>query len=927
MPHRANKEVEALSWLQWLQWCTLVIGLVTTTVLYSLAVDENSRETESQFTIRSKEALFHIEQQLLSYTEVLRGVQSHFVIDPDLKSKKFQQVYMVLATEKRLPAIQAIGFSRRNEIHGMAFNNSTPDTQTWPANALLHPIGLMSAGPLDGYQVTYVEPHHRSGNGIGFDQFSETVRRAAMEHARDSGEVVATGPTALRVPENGTNGVVFFMPVYKRGVMPTTIAQRRQSIVGFVFLAVRIDDAFNESLKQPLFQALNLDIYSAPSHGDAVVSAQHTTLLFSSDAARSTKEIGFPDDQLKASHRVSFSGGTWQVDFSADRAAYPPANRWLPSIVAGSGLLGTLVLFFLAKHFHFLNRRSQRQHHATNMALQLRERAIEASANAIIVCRAEAPDYPVEYVNPAFEKMTGYSFLEIRGKNLRIMHRADRDQKGLDEIRATIREKREGHAKLRNYRKDGSMFWTDIRIAPVRNEDGEVTHFVAVKYDITDTKKYEQELEYQANHDVLTGLPNRSLLLDRLRQSIAHAKRMDERFWVAFIDLDRFKYVNDTMGHSAGDQLLQQVARRLQSVIRETDTIARHGGDEFVLIIGANDTATTGTAIIQRIKDVLAQPIEVSGQEFFVTSSIGISAYPADGDDTETLIKNADIAMYRAKEMGRNNFQFYSSSMNEKALDRLKLEKDLRLAIERGEFALHYQPQQVISTGHIEGFEALIRWNHPVHGPISPERFIPMAEETGLIVQIGYWVIQTACVQNKKWHDGGRHQARVAVNVSARQFAESTFADTIVEILSSTGLPPCYLELELTESMVMEQTDYAINVLTTLKHIGVQISIDDFGTGYSSLAYLKRFPLDMLKIDRSFVRDIIVDKEDRSIVDAVISLAHSLGLKVIAEGVEDEAQAEYLWEHGCDLIQGYYLSKPMPVDLVEKFITDNQQTP
>lgn len=374
------------------------------------------------------------------------------------------------------------------------------------------------------------------------------------------------------------------------------------------------------------------------------------------------------------------------------------------------------------------------------------------------------------------------------------------------------------------------------------------------------------------------------------------------------------------MGHSAGDVLLQQVSERLTSVLRGTDTVARHGGDEFILIIGAGDDTELNVNVIQRIMDALAEPILVNSQEFFVTSSLGISVYPDDGTESESLIKHADVAMYRAKELGRNNYQFYSADLNHKALDRLKLEKDLRLALERDEFTLHYQPQISLDDGTLGGMEALIRWNHPTLGAISPGRFISLAEETGLIVPIGYWVIRSACQQNKLWQKAGFPRVRVAVNMSARQFAEKNLVDTIVDILATTELDPQYLEIEITEGMVMQNVEYAIGVLSALKKIGIHVSIDDFGTGYSSLAYLKRFPIDMLKIDQSFVRDIADDADDAAIVRAIISLSHSLRLKVIAEGVENEVQLDFLRANHCDQVQGYYFSKPLPALEMEKFL-------
>jgi diguanylate cyclase (GGDEF)-like protein/PAS domain S-box-containing protein len=558
-----------------------------------------------------------------------------------------------------------------------------------------------------------------------------------------------------------------------------------------------------------------------------------------------------------------------------------------------------------------LHHRKARQ--AAEAALHLRQRAIEASANAIMITSANAPDFPVEYVNPAFERITGYVASEIIGRSSRLLQGSDHDQPGLEEIRAALRDKREGNAVLRNYRKDGTLFWNDLHVAPVRDEDGEVRHFVASQYDITAMKCYESELEHQANHDTLTGLANRALLQELLCQAITYAARSDRPIWVAFIDLDRFKVVNDTLGHKAGDSMLKAISERLQSAVRSTDTVARLGGDEFVLIMTERSDSAMPLTIdaVQRVLNAIAQPLTIEGYEFLPTCSIGVAVYPEDGTDPETLMSHADIAMYRAKEAGRNSFQFFAQAMNEQSRERLQLEAELRHALERDEFVLHYQPQVDLRTGHVVGMEVLVRWNHPELGMVPPTQFIGLAEETGLIVPIGAWVLRTACAQNKAWQDAGLGRLRVAVNLSGRQFAKQDLAQSIAESLQQTGLEPCYLEIELTESLIMADVERAIGTLRELKALGVHLSIDDFGTGYSSLAYLKRFPLDVLKIDQTFVRDISSDPDDAAIVASIISLSHSLKLHVIAEGVETHEQLTYLREHGCDQMQGYYFSKPV----------------
>jgi diguanylate cyclase (GGDEF)-like protein len=434
--------------------------------------------------------------------------------------------------------------------------------------------------------------------------------------------------------------------------------------------------------------------------------------------------------------------------------------------------------------------------------------------------------------------------------------------------------------------------------------------------------RLEALLQHQASHDTLTGLPNRALLQDRLKQAIASATRSPSPIWIIFVDLDRFKLVNDSLGHKAGDAMLKQVATRLQSAVRESDTVARLGGDEFVLILPerVDGSGSLSAAVVQRILDALARPIIVEGHEFVTTCSMGIAVYPDDGADGETLMTRADIAMYSAKEAGRNNFRFYAPAMDERLLERLRLEGELRHALERNEFELHYQPQVDLRTGRIVGMESLLRWNHPELGMIPPGKFISLAEETGLIVPIGAWVIRTACAQTQAWQRAGLGRLRVAVNLSARQFAQKNLAGSIMNILDETGLAAEDLEIELTESLVMTDVERAIGVLRDLKEIGVQLSIDDFGTGYSSLSYLKRFPIHVLKIDQSFVRDIAAGADDAAIVALIISLAHSLKLNVIAEGVETPEQLAYLNQHDCDEMQGYLFSKPLPAAAFEKLL-------
>ncbi|MEE8343195.1 MAG: EAL domain-containing protein [Gammaproteobacteria bacterium] len=452
--------------------------------------------------------------------------------------------------------------------------------------------------------------------------------------------------------------------------------------------------------------------------------------------------------------------------------------------------------------------------------------------------------------------------------------------------------------------------------------------------DITDRKLYEQEIHQIAYYDTLTGLPNRKLFYELLHHEIQNCHRKGLSMAVLFLDLDRFKKINDTLGHSVGDELLTEIGNRLHDVLRENDIIAKEnfgqsklnlarlGGDEFTILLSLLPDSNNAAKVAQRIIDALSDPIKLDKHSLHVTASIGIATYPADGTDAETLLKHADASMYLAKEKGRNNFQFYSSAVNEKVLARLRLETDLHTALDQNELAVHYQPQIDVCTGQVIGVEALVRWFHPVHGLILPTEFIHIAEESYLICLIGEWVMHTACKQLKAWHAAGIQNLRMAVNVSSRQLYSGAFHELVSNILQKTGLPGSALEIELTESIIMEDPERVIPIFLKLKEMGVTISVDDFGTGYSSLSYLTQFPLDTLKIDQSFVRNIGTDSDDTAVIKAIISLGKELGLGIVGEGIETKTQFDMLRNSHCDIVQGFLISKPLPANECEEFLRD-----
>lgn len=536
---------------------------------------------------------------------------------------------------------------------------------------------------------------------------------------------------------------------------------------------------------------------------------------------------------------------------------------------------------------------------------------MEQTADIVIVTDTTGK---IEYVNPSFEKITGYTYKEAVNNTPHLLASGKHKPAFYKHLWDTITAGNSYSNIFINRRKDGSLFYEEKTITPIKDHAGTITHFVSTGKDISEHIQMQEGLQHMTHHDALTDLPNRNLFLDRLQQALTRARWHNRLVAVIFLDLDRFKDINDKLGHAVGDQLLLQLSERLSNSVRDGDTIGRFGSDEFAILMDDIDSDKHMSSLAKKLLDTLAQPFKIKKQELFVTASIGVSIYPNDGEDAETLLRNADIAMYRAKELGKNNYQFYSDNLSAQVFERLTLENHLRRAVEQNEFILYYQPQLDARKQRITGVEALLRWHHPDLGLVSPNNFIPHLEETGLIEQVGDWLLETACRQSREWHDAGWSYVHMSVNISGRQFNNPNFISSVHNIISTTNINPEFLELEITESVLMRNASATINALHSLKELGVRFAIDDFGTGYSSLSYLRRFPIDTIKIDRSFIHDVTDNPDDAAIASAIIVMAQSLSLNVIAEGVENQKQLDFLSSHNCHYFQGNFFSRPLPAD-------------
>ncbi|MCS0580187.1 EAL domain-containing protein [Massilia pinisoli] len=905
---------------------TLLAGLGLTAVLVVGMVDAERERARSEFLQRAEIRNATVTRSFGDALDVLQAANALFSSVGIATRAEFGAFAQPLLANH--PYLQGVVFHRMvSSAERPAFEAENrrfrPDFEIRERRVRGGEVSLVRAAPRPRYLVVdYIEPMRGNEVTLGYDTFSFAPHGSTFMRAIDTARPASS--QMLPLLQRGDHlGFHLIMPVYRRDAPLDNAAARSAAALGDTAVIIDVATLVGSTLEKS--NMLNRSGLKIELYGPGMNGPQRAYLHDSLDKSlQPAWQTWFGDAVFTNSHPFLVAGMPWELRVTGRSSAMAGGAGPLMALI-----LGCLVSMATSAYVQSRVKRTRRIEalvesrtsdlHEALDALRLYRRAIDASANAVILVSATRPGYPVEYVNPAYERIRAYAAADVIGRGLAELGAREPDQAAVAELRAAIRERREGHVSMRLSCGDGRDMHAEVYIAPVNNDDGVTTHFVMTQYDVTMAKRYEAELEARARFDTLTGLANRSLLHDRIDNAINMAAGRGA-VWVAALDLDHFKFVNDTLGHDAGDQLLKTAAQRISAAVERADTVARTGGDEFVLVLPGRDNESDAAATVRAVLQALAHPLELSGQDLVLTGSAGLAAYPADGSDAATLIQHAEVAMYRSKELGRNMVQFYMPTMNARARERLALEGALRSALLHDEFELYYQPQVDLESGVVVGFEALIRWRHPSMGMVRPDRFINLAEETGLIVPIGAWVLRTACRQNRAWQHAGFGPLRIAVNLSARQFAEPNLVPEIARVLDETGLSASCLEVEITESLVMGDVESAIRTMRELKLMGVKLSIDDFGTGYSSLSYLRRFPVDVLKIDRSFVRDIPFDEDDAAMVAAIIELARGLRMRVIAEGVETEAQLDYLRRRGCDEVQGHVYAQASSGADVERLL-------
>jgi len=900
----------------------LVAGLLLTGLLYAVVHGYEEANQRAAFERSALERIGVLRAELASTADVLGTVTRVFTTMQPVARRQFEAFTGPML--ERNPQIELIGWqlmvpdaeraaveaARRKEFPAYRFSEISPADGETQVPARRRPF----------YQVIdYLAPQRGNEQALGLDSASRPEIAEAARRACASGEAAMTRQFRLIMGGSRQSGFTLLMPVYREGTAPLAGAGQCSQVLGYTtvsFTSLALKRRVLAASGAPQREGGAVRLYAAGR-------ADPGELVFVQEGRAASVPASLLDGEPgpPVARTLSVAGQPWHMVVSP-----PPPDLLrdhLGSLLVLAG--GILASLGAAAYANMLSQRNhsvramveQRTAELTeaNASLRLRQQAIDACVDSILIARAEEPDFPIEYVNPAFERLNGYRAEEVIGRSGSLLWEQDPKQRGVREGMALARERRGGNVLIRTFRKDGSQLWCEMVVSPCAGADGKVEHFVIIQHDVTEKRRFEGELEYQATHDALTGLANRKLLRRRLEEEIAVAARGRQAVSLLFIDLDRFKSLNDSLGHKAADTYLCAVAERLRATVREGDTVARLGADEFVLVLPERTGLPLGGPAVERIMRTIAQPVAVDGQELEVSCCIGIAHYPADGNDPDLLIDYADRATHAAKRRGPGNFQFFQAAMNDAAHQRLELERALRGARERGEFDLLYQPWADLASGRVSGVQARLRWRHPELGEVAPERFLPIADESGASIALGAWALRQAAAQVRAWQQSGPQGANpelvLALGVGMRQVKDPGLLAMVEEALADSGLPARCLRLELAESVLAGDAARILPVLDGLRALGVRLAVDRFGNGHTTLADLRRYPIDVIQIDRSLVQDVDVSFAAEAIPDAIISMAHSLGIRVLAEGVDSGSQAEVLARNMCDEVSGALLSAPL----------------
>ncbi len=879
--------------------CALVLLLSVAAAVYALREEQREREARFQNEVNRQQA--EIVWRLQAYEQLLRGAAGLFAASTEVNRAAWRTYIDSLNLRERFPGLETMVYAewltdRTRERHVARLRAEGFE------HYAIHPEGRRDAYAT----VIYTTPTHLlATKALGYDMYSEPTRRQVMDRARGTGEILLSGRVQLVTDAPGSSpATLMSLPIYHKDMPHTSTIEREAAIAGFIHASLRVPDLI-DTLPSAGTSGVLLNLRDA--NGD---------LLYDSDRDRSA--IATRITPIEST--LSVYGRDWMLRYEASAAFGAHETSTAPYVIIG-GLLLSALLFALLRSAETAEARARSL--AGSMTQALRES--EASHRAVVESSAEGiltidPRGIVLSFNRAAEHMFGFVASDVIGNNVSMLmparYRARHDALVANFDRAAANRILGLRREVIGLRRDGQEFPMSLAINVI--EGPGPRRLVVVVGDISERKRQEEYIRHIAQHDALTQLPNRTLLQHRLELAIARARREQAIIGVLMLDLDQFKRINDSLGHDVGDQVLLGVARRLRSCVRESDTVARMGGDEFVVLLEDLRSVERVQRIARDIVLAFVPPFHIGPHELHVSASIGVSCYPLDGEDVASLLKNADTAMYHAKASGRANHQMFSAEMQRRANEKLALESAMRHALTRGEFTMHYEPQVSLKDGEVVGVEALIRWCHPERGMVPPSEFIPVAEETGLIVPIGEWTLRTACVEARLLQQRLGRPISVAVNLSPRQFAQPNLLGVVREACSVAGLDPHRLVLEITEGMLVIKPDETVHLLQGLRAMGVRVAIDDFGTGYSSLSYLTRFPVDLLKIDRSFVRDLLDDPADAAVASAIIAMAHELGIAVVAEGVETVEQLTMLHDRHCDIAQGYFIGRGAPASRFEE---------